>query len=304
MSPQDIEIPVDTGVLAVRDHGGVGQPLILVHTPGWSLELWTPLAELLTDQFHVYSFDLRRHGHSTAVHLPACTAWHDLETISYYFNLGPAILLGHDMGAFLACVAAIKRPDLFTSVIGVDAAATLTRREVIKTYSTITDPEFHAGLNTRFTLDTKLPSKQHVETWAEKQLDRYRKDWTLKGFNEDAMRADIDRTIRLHPDGTFRTAASIEEILALYTFTLADEVFPSVDLYEKLPCPSLTIHCRTGLHSESHQRLLKLMTQHPFMEVVTINAGHMAIHSSSRDISTLVKEFASEVYSAKVLCFS
>ncbi|MBO3143487.1 alpha/beta hydrolase [Dermatophilus congolensis] len=304
MSPQDIEIPVDTGVLAVRDHGGNGQPLILVHTPGWSLELWTPLAEQLTDQFHVYSFDLRRHGHSTAVHLLASAAWHDLETISNYFNLAPAILLGHDMGAFLACVAAIKRPDLFTSIIGIDAAATLARREVIKTYSTITDPEFHAGLNTRFALDTKLHSKEDVEAWAEKQLDRYRKDWTLKGFDEDAMRADIDRGIRLHPDGTFRTAPSIEEILALYIFSLADEVFPSVDLYEKLPCPSLTIHCRTGLHSESHQRLLKLTTQHPLMEVVTINAGHMAIHSSPRDVATLVKEFTAEVCAAETLCLS
>lgn len=108
--------------LVVRAAGPVGGPaLVFVH--GFSLDMtawhyqWTELSE----RFRCVLFDLRSHGRSQrAAHgdLSPSAFGHDLASVlDDAVPDGPAVVVGHSMGAMSILAAAEARPDLFAGPI-------------------------------------------------------------------------------------------------------------------------------------------------------------------------------------------
>src|SRR3954470_6598766 len=54
----------DGVTITYTDHGGSGPDLLLAHATGFCGGVWAPIAEQLTSQFRVVSFDGRGHGAS------------------------------------------------------------------------------------------------------------------------------------------------------------------------------------------------------------------------------------------------
>jgi hypothetical protein len=53
------------GGLSVRDYGGGGRPLVLIHGPGFSQKSWANLIAALGGRHRIITFDQRGHGAST-----------------------------------------------------------------------------------------------------------------------------------------------------------------------------------------------------------------------------------------------
>jgi pimeloyl-ACP methyl ester carboxylesterase len=51
--------------LSVRDYGGGGRPLVLIHGLGFSQKSWANLVAALGDRYRVITYDQRGHGAST-----------------------------------------------------------------------------------------------------------------------------------------------------------------------------------------------------------------------------------------------
>jgi pimeloyl-ACP methyl ester carboxylesterase len=111
--------------LAVVDFGGTGPGILLVHGMMGRATTWHTTAKWLTDLGHVIGYDARGHGLSDAPEGPYDRTAHvgDAAAVIEALGLGPAVVIGHSMGALTAWQLAGARPDLVRALVIGDMAA-------------------------------------------------------------------------------------------------------------------------------------------------------------------------------------
>jgi pimeloyl-ACP methyl ester carboxylesterase len=107
------------GVDLFYEVGGAGKPLVLVH-PSWGgHHTWDPVLPALRECFEVVVYDRRGHSQSErpagqgSVHDDA----DDLAELIEALELGPAHVVANSFGAIVALNAAIRRPEVFMSLV-------------------------------------------------------------------------------------------------------------------------------------------------------------------------------------------
>lgn len=108
---------------------GEGEPLVLIHGGDfgshYALEAWEPVVPLLAERFRVVAFDKLGQGrtgaprHDADYALPALCA--HARGVLRELGLGPAHLVGHSMGAFLAARLVLDEPSPARSLVIVDS---------------------------------------------------------------------------------------------------------------------------------------------------------------------------------------
>ncbi|WP_432014041.1 alpha/beta fold hydrolase [Streptomyces cucumeris] len=98
--------------LAVRDHGGSGPALLLLHGAGRTLADWSGAAARLAADHRVIAMDLRAHGHSSAGSGPwtVPAVLDDIGAVLAAFGIPEALPVGHSLGGMLAVLYADTRP--------------------------------------------------------------------------------------------------------------------------------------------------------------------------------------------------
>jgi pimeloyl-ACP methyl ester carboxylesterase len=115
------ELEVPGARLAYRSQGS-GQPLVLVHGSATDLRTWDGVVEPLAAEHQVITYDRRGYGLST--HRPVRdhrVHGRDLEAILEQVAIVPATVVGWSSGGNIALALAARRPELFASVIVVEA---------------------------------------------------------------------------------------------------------------------------------------------------------------------------------------
>ncbi|MGW3011031.1 alpha/beta fold hydrolase [Streptomyces sp. NPDC001219] len=89
---------------AVRDHGGDGPAVLLLHGAGRTLEDWAAAAPLLAAGHRVWAMDLRGHGRSGdgAVPWTFDVAVDDVTAVLAACGAPDAVVVGHSMGGMIA----------------------------------------------------------------------------------------------------------------------------------------------------------------------------------------------------------
>jgi len=98
----DHEVP-----LAVRDSGGDGEPVLLLHGLGGTLEAWDALD--LGDRRTV-AVDLRGHGHSGDGPWEWASVLDDIEAVVKHLGLDEPMVVGHSLGGMIAVLWALRHP--------------------------------------------------------------------------------------------------------------------------------------------------------------------------------------------------
>jgi pimeloyl-ACP methyl ester carboxylesterase len=113
----------------VYDGGGDGEPLVLIHGGDfgslYSLDAWSLVLPALTTRFRVVAFDKLGQGYTADPGSDSEHTWSSLFRHAVLLldelALGAAHLVGHSMGALLACRIGFERPDLARTVVIVDS---------------------------------------------------------------------------------------------------------------------------------------------------------------------------------------
>jgi pimeloyl-ACP methyl ester carboxylesterase len=106
MTAQDLFVAGGDGTrIAVRDHGGDGPPLVLVHGHLGNLASFDDVATRLTASYRVVAYDQRGHGWSESGPTTADTYVADLAAVVTSLGLGPPVLWGQSFGSIVAAAA-------------------------------------------------------------------------------------------------------------------------------------------------------------------------------------------------------
>jgi len=105
--------------IAVRDWGGSGSGLILLHGLSRTLADWNVIAPELADRYRVVAMDLRGHGHSDdgAWSWPVAVA--DVEAVAAHFQMSAPAAMGHSLGGMVASMWGREHPEA-AGVINLD----------------------------------------------------------------------------------------------------------------------------------------------------------------------------------------
>jgi pimeloyl-ACP methyl ester carboxylesterase len=109
--------------LHTLDWGGEGEPIVILHATGFLGRIYRPLAERLRKIGHVYSYDQRGHGDSTASqdgNYDWTLTMRDLEGFIATMGWRNVRAIGHSAGATAIGGLAAERPDLVSRAVLVE----------------------------------------------------------------------------------------------------------------------------------------------------------------------------------------
>jgi len=99
---------------------GTGSPIVFLHGLGTSAATWSECMDELTDRHTVVAVDLLGHGDSPVPEDPAeytrDRALDDLDDVLATLD-GPAVLVGHSLGGYLALAHAATRPGVARGIV-------------------------------------------------------------------------------------------------------------------------------------------------------------------------------------------
>lgn len=116
-------VDLDGPVYAV-DHGGSGQPIVLVHGLGGSHQNWNGVAPRLRHLGRVFALDLRGFGRTP---LAGGSSVEDnrrlIDSFIAYLDDGPAVVVGNSMGGLVSLAQAAQRPETVDRLVLISPAA-------------------------------------------------------------------------------------------------------------------------------------------------------------------------------------
>lgn len=119
----DRYLHLDGALCRVRDHGGSGPPVVLIHGLGGNADNWMLVAPSIAERHHTIALDLPGFGlsapsrrHSLDSHAAAVTA------LIEHLDRGPVTVVGNSMGGIVAELVASDRPELVRRLVLVSPA--------------------------------------------------------------------------------------------------------------------------------------------------------------------------------------
>ena len=108
-------------------------PMVLLHALGEQASDWVPVAPAFAERYRLYALDLRGHGDSD---WPGDYSFQlmrdDVIGLLDRLALRQVVLIGHSMGAVVAYLVTIARPDLVVRLITEDAPPPFLRENPVR----------------------------------------------------------------------------------------------------------------------------------------------------------------------------
>jgi len=282
-----------TQVARFHDFGGDGPIIHLAHANGFPPGSYRPLAETLTDHYHVIGLPSWPLRPDSQLKDPD---WHPLAddlirgldhlSLDGALGLSPGgiIGVGHSMGGVLTLWAAVRRPDLFRAVVLIDPVflppAWLWAVRLLRLL----------GLQRRLPLVRGALRRRR--TWPSRQAcyEHYRDKRIFATWPDASLRAYAEAGTRERAGGQVELVYPPEWEAHIFATTPTD-VWRAVP---RLCVPALVIR---GEHSdtfrpESQARMERLVPQARF--VVIPDAGHMAPMERPAETGATIRDFLAE----------
>ncbi len=284
----EILFDVDGGSLAALDHGGTGQPVLLVHGSGHNAAAWTPIAAGLLPDHRVVAVDLRGHGHSTAESATAEQYWRDLATITTALGWDRPLLVGHSTGGYAVTAvtaATLVHPAGICVVDGLvlDDRPTTTRLlAAFRTQQATDTLQRTFGYGLRFDTTGR-------NAWIETQVTQAPTDRLNAGSDPDLVRAVAARSFLTDAAATSVRRPTLTEITTTANVAMHAPVHPSLDVYDHITCPMTIVLPDQGFYAHRRDEVTTLVAAVPGRRLIDISAGHNAVMTHPQQLITAIR---------------
>ncbi|WP_433477315.1 alpha/beta fold hydrolase [Spirillospora sp. CA-142024] len=277
MPPREVIIDDRPVHLAVRDHGGGGSPVLLLHGLGGTLLHWDAVAPLLTGAHRVVAMDLRGHGLSGDGPWEWEEVLDDVQAVIDHFGLGAPVVVGHSLGGMVAVRWALRHPDGpgIVNLDGLRSAETAPRH-----YAGIGQEELTAllaELKAVFDAQAEAMALPLPETHAAMLPQR-----ALRTTDEGVyVRPDAALARQIRYDPYFQdSVAAVAEIRCPALFVLATENLPGL--------PGRVGDLMPALRAGIRRDLLPLTADRPHLQVLELAGSHNMVAELPEQVAQAV----------------
>jgi pimeloyl-ACP methyl ester carboxylesterase len=271
--------------VAVRDLGGPGPDVLLLHGLGTNLAFWDRVAPLVRDRFRLVLVDLPGHGRSTVPEPHSFDG--DLaavDAVRRTLDLRAPAVVGHSYGGMLAVALAADRPGSYRVAVNVDGTG-------------FAHPGTPAALRAVWEADEDPWPDVGDEDWMETELASDQQELAAAGVPTASVPDGLlRRGFTLGPDGRWSRRPPAAHYLAVAR-GLRD-----LDLlarYARATCPTVTglamrrdpptpeLAAAADVHVEAVRAHLRRI---PTARVVDLPGGHYGLLEEPGALATLLRE--------------
>ncbi len=121
-APSDESVDINGLAFHVRDWGGSGPPIVLLHGLASTCQIWEHAASILVDEYRVIAMDQRGHGHSAKPDhgYDFASVGNDLLGLIEAKGLEQPIVVGHSWGGDVALEFAVTHPGVARGICLID----------------------------------------------------------------------------------------------------------------------------------------------------------------------------------------
>lgn len=301
VSPRETLVGSGAVAIAVRDHGGDGMPVVLLHGAGGNLLAWETLAPRMTGSYRVLAVDLRGHGRSGDGPWEWEAVLDDLEVVTDRFGLADPAVVGHSLGGMVAGMWARRHP-------GCPAAVSLDGHRSAETHA-----DKYAGmppervrqklrtLNAMFTAQAEMMAQPLSTEQVDALLDRQRVMAAAQGTDDQPRIEATKRGMAFRNGRTWLRPSS--DITA--TLRESAEFLDSLPVFREITIPFLVVLATRNLpgipeellelmdaHRAGLRRDLAAITTHrPNIHVREIDASHDMVFERPGDVASVITGF-------------
>ena len=297
---RDINVRSHDGIdLAVRDYGGDGPDVVLLHGAMRNLEDWQMVLRHL-DGVRVVAVDQRFHGRSGVPEStsPSDTA-RDIEAVTAALSLSNPYVAGHSMGGMNALLYAIEHAEC-PGVLNIDGYD-FRQREL---YDELPDQEVDAFLKTFAgpSLPAHLQEDSGDDAWRDQQIQMLGGMDAEWGVEPEQTRAVLERSFVKTSDDRWQRRPPLAFWAAITQAGPAD----LLDLLERVECPVTMAVCTRGMmppptgmdfFTVARQGLVRhtrrIAETRPNVRAEAIDATHGVIYERPEEIAKLITSMAS-----------
>ena len=269
--------------IAVRDYGGDGPALLLLHGGGGNVAGWDTLAPHLVPELSVVAYDAVGHGASGWGEPFRELVLDEVEALCARLSIEEPVLVGSSMGGLTAQrYAAHGRA--CRGIVAIDGALALTRDEAARPRQTF--DEFAAAA--RDGGWGFAGGAEEAEAWVEDTVGR----------EPPPFEAHVRRSLQPRADGTLEQRPTIEHA---YAMRIAGEELPpedrTIEIYERISCPVLLLNATRGstgagaYTDEQRARLDELPARHSNILGEWVDAGHLIHWEKPRLVANRIRDF-------------
>lgn len=282
----EIELPVRDGVLAGVDFGGRGEGVLLVHGSGHNAAAWTDVASHLVDHCRPVAVDLRGHGQTGLDSGGPEQYWRDLGSVVEALSWDRPVLVGHSTGGYAVTAVAASGLVEPAALCVVDGVVLDDRGTSLAAHAAVRSTETAERLRNMFRYGWRAEEEQ-MHAYAEQCAGEAGTDWLNAGARPGLVR-DVVRRSFLHRGGGWVRRPLIEEIAAVSAVEPGAEVFPSVDVYERITCPLTIVLAGDGFYAARRSEVRAVVDGGAGRRLVDISSNHNVPMTRPADLAAVV----------------